>query len=67
MLTVETEVNVDSKNANGGGPFMVGSLDLSCRYKRFLFCLSFSSQTSIKFFPHHMSPILIPLTLRVKN
>ncbi len=46
MLTVETEVNVDSKNANYGGPFLVGSLDLSCKFKRFLFSLGFSSRTN---------------------
>ncbi len=33
---------------------MVGSLGLSCRYKRFLFCLGCSSWPSTKyFFPHH--------------
>ncbi len=30
------------------GSFLVGSLGLSCRYKRFLFCLSCSSQLSWK-------------------
>ncbi len=38
---------------NEWGHSMVGSLDLSCRYTRFLSCLGFSSQPSTKyFFPH---------------
>ncbi len=32
------------------GPFLVGSLGLSCRYKRFLFYLSCSSRLSTKYF-----------------
>ncbi len=43
LLTVETEVNGDSKRTNEKGPFLVNSLGLSCRYKRFLFCLDCSS------------------------
>ncbi len=42
LLTVETEVNGGSKSTNERGPFLVGSLVLSCRYKRFLFCLGCS-------------------------
>ncbi len=53
LLTVETEVNGDSKSKNESGPFFVGSLGSSCRYKRFLSCLGCSSQLSTKyFFPH---------------
>jgi hypothetical protein len=37
LLTVETEVNGDSKSANERGPSLVGLLGLSCRYKIFLF------------------------------
>jgi hypothetical protein len=43
MLTIETEVNWDSKSLNERGPFgpsLDGLLGLSCRYKRFfLLCL----------------------------
>jgi hypothetical protein len=39
LLTVETEVNGDAESTNERGPSLVGSLSLSCRYKRFLFCL----------------------------
>jgi hypothetical protein len=50
LLTVETEVNGDSKSTNERGPSLVGSLGLSCRYKRFLFCLDCSSRPSTKYF-----------------
>ncbi len=33
-----------------GGPSSVGSLGLSCRYNRFLFCLGCSSRQSTKYF-----------------
>jgi hypothetical protein len=36
-----------------GVSFLVGSLGLSCRYKRFLFCLGCSSQPSTKYFFLH--------------
>ncbi len=49
LLTVETEVNGDSKCTNEG-PSLVGSLGLPCRYKRFLFCLGCSSRPSVKYF-----------------
>ncbi len=39
MLTVENEMNSDSKSTNKRGPFLFRSLGLSCRYNRFLFCL----------------------------
>jgi hypothetical protein len=35
LLTVETEVNVDSKSTNERGPSLVSSLALSCLYRRF--------------------------------
>jgi hypothetical protein len=35
LLTVETEVNGDSKRTNERGPSLVGSLASSCRYSRF--------------------------------
>ncbi len=38
LLTVETEVNGDSKSTNQKEPSLIG-LGLSCRYKRFLFSL----------------------------
>jgi hypothetical protein len=34
LLTVETEVNWDSKSTNERGPSLIGSLGLSYRYKR---------------------------------
>ncbi len=40
LLTIETEVNGDSKRTNERGPSFVGSLGLPYRYKRFLFCLT---------------------------
>jgi hypothetical protein len=50
LLTVETELNGDSKSTNERGPSLVSSLGLSCRYKRFLFCLGCSSRPSTKYF-----------------
>jgi hypothetical protein len=50
LVTVETEVNGDSKSTNERGPFLFDSLGLSCRNKRFLFCLGCSSRTSTKYF-----------------
>jgi hypothetical protein len=35
MLTVETDMNVDSKRTNERGSLLVGSLVVSCPYKRF--------------------------------
>jgi hypothetical protein len=50
-LTVETEVNGDSKRTNARGPFLVSSLGLLCKYKYtiFLSCLGCSSRPSTKF------------------
>ncbi len=50
LLTVETEMNGDAKRTNERVPFLVGSLDLSCRHKRFFFCLGCSSRPSTKYF-----------------
>jgi hypothetical protein len=50
LLTVETKVNGDSKSTNERGSSLVGSLGLSRRYKRFLFCLGCSSLSSTKYF-----------------
>ncbi len=53
LLTVEIEVNGDSKSTNERGLSLVGSSGLSCRYKRFLSCLGCSSRPrTIYFFPH---------------
>jgi hypothetical protein len=38
LLTVETDLDGDSKSKNERGPSLVGSLGLSCWHKRFLFC-----------------------------
>jgi hypothetical protein len=43
LLAVETEVNGNSKRTNDRGPSLVGSLDSSCRYNRFLSSLGCSS------------------------
>ncbi len=43
----------DCWNWGEWGPSLVGSLGLSCWYKKFLFCLGWSSRLSTKyFFPH---------------
>jgi hypothetical protein len=53
LLTIETEKNGDSQSTNQRGSSLVGSLSLSCRYRRFFLFLDCSSQPSIKyFFPH---------------
>ncbi len=49
-LTVEPEVNGNSKNTTERGPSLVGSLGLSCWYMRFLVCLGCSSRPSTKYF-----------------
>jgi hypothetical protein len=60
LLTVENEVNGDSKRTNERGPSLFGSLGLSCWYKRFLFCLGCSSQPSTKYFIPLLYTISIP-------
>jgi hypothetical protein len=63
LLTVENKVNGDSKRTNERGPFLVGSLGLSCRYKRFLFCLDCSSRPQYKILfssPYTISKPLSP-------
>ncbi len=50
LLTIETEVNGDSKRTNERGSFLAGSFGMSCRYKRFLFCLGCPGQPSTKYF-----------------
>jgi hypothetical protein len=53
LLSVETEVNGESKSTNERGPSWVGSLGFSCRYKRLLSCLGCSRRPSTRyFFPH---------------
>jgi hypothetical protein len=49
LLTVETDVNGDSKTTNLKETSLVG-LGLSCRYKRFLFSLGCSGQPSTNIF-----------------
>ncbi len=53
LTAVETEVNGDTKSTNESGPFLVGSLGLSCRYKRFLFYLGCSSRPSTKYYSNY--------------
>jgi hypothetical protein len=47
---------VDSKSTNERGPSLVGSFGLSCRHKRFLFCLGYSLVGPVQniFFPHRI-------------
>jgi hypothetical protein len=40
LLTVESEVNEDSKNINEKCPSLVGSFGLSFQYQRFLYALA---------------------------
>jgi hypothetical protein len=55
LLTLETEMNGDSKVTNDRGPSLEGSLGTSFRYKRLLCCLGCSGQASTKyFFPVHI-------------
>ncbi len=63
LLTVEIEVNGDSKSTHAKGPSMMGSSGLLCGYKRFLSCLTCSSRTSSKkiFSPYTISNHLFPL------
>jgi hypothetical protein len=52
LLIVETEVDgiADSRRTYERGPFLIGSLGLSCRYRIFLFWLGCSSRPSTKYF-----------------
>jgi hypothetical protein len=50
LLTLETEINGDSKSTNKRGPSLVCLLGLLCPYKRFLICLGCSSRPSAKIF-----------------
>jgi hypothetical protein len=50
LPTIESEVNGDSNSTNERGSSLVGSLDLSCKYKTFLFCLAGASRPSKIFF-----------------
>jgi hypothetical protein len=57
LLTVETQVNGDSKNTNERSPSLVG---LSGRHNRFLSCLGCSSRPSTKYFSSLYPTISIP-------
>ncbi len=61
LLTVETEVNGDSKRTNYRGPSLVSSLDSSCRYNRFLSCFGCSSQPSANYYFPHFFTLLVPI------
>jgi hypothetical protein len=43
LMTIETEVNGDSKTTKERGPSLVGSWGLSCQYKIYLSCLDCSN------------------------
>ncbi len=57
LLTIETKVSGDSKSTNKRGPFLVGSLDSSCRYNIFLIL---DLPRLLYYFPHRT--IFQPLT-----
>jgi hypothetical protein len=60
MLSVDTDVNGDSKRTNEKGPSLVGFLGLSCQYKRALAALVGQGQKNV--FPHRTLNISIPLS-----
>jgi len=55
------------KGSNERGPSLVGSLGMSCWYKRFLFCLGCSSRPSTKcfFLTVHNFNTLVPIAQQV--
>ncbi len=59
LLTVEVEVNGDSKSTNERGPYLFMSLGLSCRYKRFLFSLG--QLQNIFFLTLHLFNFFVPI------
>ncbi len=65
LLTVDTEVNGDSKSTNKRGPFLVGSLGLSCLCT--IFCLGCSGWPSKIFLstPYTISIPLSPIAQQV--
>jgi hypothetical protein len=66
LLTVETEVNGDSKSTNERVLFLVSSLGLSCKYKRYLSCLGCSCRPSTEhffFFPYTILHLFVPVCL----
>jgi hypothetical protein len=65
MLTVETEVNGDSKSTYEKGPTLVGFLELVMLVQEILFSLDFSNRPSTSFFfssPYSISPLRTPLS-----
>jgi hypothetical protein len=50
---VENEGDGDSKSTNERGPSLVGSLDPSSQYSRFLSCLGCFNQPSTKYYVSH--------------
>ncbi len=60
LLTVETEVNGDSGSTYEIGPSLVGSLGLSCRFKRVLSCLGCPSQPNSKYFHRTLFQFVCP-------
>ncbi len=59
LMTFETEVNGDLKSADERGPFLVGSLGPSCRYKRLLSCYGQPIQNN--FSSPHTTFIYVPI------
>jgi hypothetical protein len=49
LLTAETEANGDSRSTHERGSSVVGSMGLTCQYKRFLSCFDSSCLPSTKY------------------
>jgi hypothetical protein len=64
LLTVETEVNGDSTRTNERGPSLVGSLGLSCWYKR-LFVLPWPSTNQKIFRTIYYFNYFVPIAQKV--
>jgi hypothetical protein len=60
LPTIETEVNGDSGSPYEMGPSLVGSLGLSCQYKRFLSCLDCPSKPNSKYFHRTLFQFVCP-------
>jgi hypothetical protein len=69
LLTVKTEVNGDSGSTYERVHSLVGSLSLSCRYKRFLSCLGSSIRSDSKYSssPYTISIHLSPLPSKLDS
>ncbi len=70
LLTVESEANGDSKSTYERGPYLIGALNSSCRYNRFLSCLGCSSRPSTKYYIAsliHYFALFVPITQQTRQ